>query len=167
MATLSKRQILAPSTSLRGLKTLKSVIGPHQLINKTMKICKVCLLKPLSRNKIYCDDCLLERRRAQYRRSSRNYINRIKSNQEVFKVENENLLNKRHRYEEKNREKMKARNKLRYNVRSGVIEKKNCLVCGDTKSEAHHEDYSKPLEVMWFCKKHHAEFESNKKNKLG
>ena len=25
------------------------------------------------------------------------------------------------------------------------------------KSEAHHEDYTKPLEVVFLCKKHHAE----------
>lgn len=32
-------------------------------------------------------------------------------------------------------------------------------VCGDKKSTAHHEDYNKPLEVVWVCLKHYAELE--------
>lgn len=30
-----------------------------------------------------------------------------------------------------------------------------CEVCGDTKSVRHHEDYSKPLDVRFFCHLHH------------
>lgn len=37
----------------------------------------------------------------------------------------------------------------------GILERKPCEVCGDEKSDAHHEDYSKPLEIRWFCRAHH------------
>lgn len=42
-------------------------------------------------------------------------------------------------------------------VRSGRIEKKCCFICGNLNSVAHHEDYSKPLDVVWLCRPHHAE----------
>lgn len=40
-------------------------------------------------------------------------------------------------------------------LRDHTIEKKPCMVCGNTKSEGHHEDYAKPLEVIWLCRFHH------------
>lgn len=40
-------------------------------------------------------------------------------------------------------------------IREGKLIKKPCEECGDLKSQAHHPDYSKPLEVVWFCRKHH------------
>lgn len=51
-------------------------------------------------------------------------------------------------------------------IKSGKLEKKPCEVCGAEKVEAHHEDYSKPLEVTWLCRKHHTERhnELNKQN---
>lgn len=36
-------------------------------------------------------------------------------------------------------------------------EKKPCEKCGDTNVHGHHPDYSKPLEVIWLCPKHHRE----------
>jgi len=33
----------------------------------------------------------------------------------------------------------------------------HCEVCDGVKTEAHHQDYSKPLDVMWLCVKHHNE----------
>lgn len=42
-------------------------------------------------------------------------------------------------------------------VRRGKMSKRPCEVCGASKVEAHHTDYSKPLEVMWLCRKHHAQ----------
>ncbi|MFC3331681.1 hypothetical protein ACFOEM_04310 [Paenalcaligenes hominis] len=31
----------------------------------------------------------------------------------------------------------------------------DCEVCGKSKVDAHHDDYSKPLEVRWLCREHH------------
>jgi len=42
-------------------------------------------------------------------------------------------------------------------VRRGKIKKLACCICGDKNTEAHHEDYTKPLEVIWYCRKHHLE----------
>lgn len=53
--------------------------------------------------------------------------------------------------------KANVRVKLREAVKAGKVKKLPCRVCGDVKSEGHHEDYSKPFDVIWLCKVHHAE----------
>jgi hypothetical protein len=40
-------------------------------------------------------------------------------------------------------------------VKSGKVLKKPCEICGKEKSQGHHEDYSKPLDVVWLCVRHH------------
>jgi hypothetical protein len=40
-------------------------------------------------------------------------------------------------------------------VKSGKLTKLPCSVCGSKKSQAHHDDYDKPLDVIWFCHRHH------------
>lgn len=59
----------------------------------------------------------------------------------------------------RNPEKYKARQKVSNSIRNGSIKKGKCEMCGDPNTEAHHTDYSKPLEVMWLCRKHHMEIE--------
>ena len=56
-----------------------------------------------------------------------------------------------------NPEKREAHNKVAAAIKSGRLVKKPCEVCGSEDSQAHHEDYSKPLQVMWLCSAHHAE----------
>lgn len=57
-----------------------------------------------------------------------------------------------------NPEKNLARSRIAYAVRSGKLQPKPCQVCGTTeKVEAHHPDYSKPLDVQWLCFTHHRE----------
>jgi hypothetical protein len=36
-------------------------------------------------------------------------------------------------------------------LHSGKLVKRACERCGSRQSESHHEDYSKPLDVMWLC----------------
>lgn len=40
-------------------------------------------------------------------------------------------------------------------VKAGKLVRKPCHLCGEIKVEAHHFDYSKPLEVEWVCRHHH------------
>lgn len=49
--------------------------------------------------------------------------------------------------------KVNARNKLNKAVASGKIERPDtCSMCGGSeKIQAHHDDYTKPLEVVWLC----------------
>jgi len=59
-------------------------------------------------------------------------------------------------WRQKNREKTSAHNRVAKALRSGKLVKQPCW-CGDKKSHAHHQDYTKPLDVMWLCQKHHKE----------
>jgi len=58
--------------------------------------------------------------------------------------------------------KVKAHRIVFVALRNGSLQRQPCH-CGDTKVHAHHTDYSKPLDVLWLCKKHHVEI--HKKDK--
>lgn len=39
--------------------------------------------------------------------------------------------------------------------RRGRLSPEVCQVCGDERSQMHHEDYDKPLDVTWLCRPCH------------
>lgn len=51
--------------------------------------------------------------------------------------------------------KKKATTILGNAVRDKRITKKNCLICGNLKTHGHHDDYTRPLYIMWLCPLHH------------
>lgn len=58
------------------------------------------------------------------------------------------------RHPERNR----ARNALAYALRLGTIVRGECYARGADCSggiEAHHDDYTRPLDVTWTCRRHH------------
>lgn len=59
------------------------------------------------------------------------------------------------KHRENNPEKYKARNAVNNAIRDKRLFRSPCRVCGNLKSQAHHHDYSKPLDVDWLCFKCH------------
>lgn len=49
------------------------------------------------------------------------------------------------------RQKILARDAARAAVRNGILVRQPCEKCGERKTHAHHEDYSRPLDVRWLC----------------
>jgi hypothetical protein len=62
---------------------------------------------------------------------------------------------------EDQRRRDRARSYAGVYLRKGKLQRKPCEKCGDMFSQMHHEDYSKPLEVVWLCRpchlRHHQE----------
>lgn len=42
-------------------------------------------------------------------------------------------------------------------IKRGRLVRQPCEVCGAERVEAHHDDYSRPYDVRWLCKRHHDE----------
>lgn len=53
--------------------------------------------------------------------------------------------------------KARVRSRTKMQIRRGKLVRKPCEVCGDSKSQAHHDDYSKPDDIRWLCHMHHLE----------
>ncbi|HDR9048793.1 TPA: hypothetical protein QDA94_003025 [Burkholderia vietnamiensis] len=52
-------------------------------------------------------------------------------------------------------QKRAARRKVATEIEAGRLLRRPCEVCGAEKADAHHDDYSKPLEIQWLCHSHH------------
>lgn len=61
------------------------------------------------------------------------------------------------RNDEQFRQRYLARSAINNAIKRGRIKRGACEVCGRINANAHHEDYSKPLEVRWLCGDHHIE----------
>jgi hypothetical protein len=57
------------------------------------------------------------------------------------------------RYYSLHPERYKAEQAVRTAKRNGTLTPMPCVVCGALKAEAHHKDYSRPLDVVWLCKR--------------
>lgn len=70
--------------------------------------------------------------------------------------------NRSRRY--KQREKVLARQKLQNAVTSGKMTRGPCELCGsNSPTEGHHDDYTQPLNVRWFCPPCHRKFDGREK----
>jgi len=58
-------------------------------------------------------------------------------------------------WREEDRRRQKAHNAVRRAIVRGDLQKFPCVRCGSPQSIAHHENYDKPLDVMWLCQPCH------------
>ena len=82
----------------------------------------------------------------QYDRERGKRPERIKAGVEITRI---------WRAEDKRRQ--KAHNMVRNAVKTGKLVRQPCCRCGNPKTVAHHEDYDKPLDVMWLCQVCHTQ----------
>lgn len=77
-------------------------------------------------------------------------------------------LEKMREWKRKNPEKVKVRYLVWKAMRDGIIKKpESCEECGSkTRICAHHDDYSKPLQVRWLCWSCHKFFHSGVDSKI-
>lgn len=67
----------------------------------------------------------------------------------------QSVAERQRRYRKANPSKQIARAAVARAIRLGVLVRQPCEECGCDLAEAHHEDYSKPLDVRWLCRRHH------------
>ena len=137
-----------------------------------MKLCYKCgEIKPLSdfsNNKNAkdgkcgkCKACFIEYAR-QYRDQNAEMV-RAKAMAYFSTPEGRAVNNKATRkYKRANHHKRRAQNRANKAVRGGKLTKEPCAVCGvDKGMEMHHEDYDKPLEVVFLCRRCHQTLHKN------
>lgn len=91
------------------------------------------------------------------RRSREHYKNNRGRYLELFRkrIEDGRSVEDVAKWREKHPLKASAHQKVRHAIKTGKLIKEPCKICGKEPAEAHHQDYTKPLEVMWMCKAHH------------
>jgi len=49
-------------------------------------------------------------------------------------------------------------------LKRGLVARLPCEVCGDPKTDGHHPDYSRPMDVVWLCRRHHKAAHAKSRN---
>lgn len=105
-----------------------------------------------------CKECTKnDVKKRYYDPESRKRIKEYERNRFKDPIRKKNILQYAKNARKRNPLKIRARNIIDKMIVSGVLKRLPCEICGDKNSQAHHYDYSKPLDVTWLCFKHHRE----------
>lgn len=83
------------------------------------------------------------------------YSNRPESKRRYLENNREAIRDRHNKRKLLEPHKIAARQAVMVALRKGLLSKGVCEKCGASNAHAHHDDYSKPLDVRWFCVKHH------------
>jgi len=129
-------------------KDLETEFYKHaEMADGHLNKCKECVRKRVTRHR----DANIDRIR-EYD------MKRFRENPKRKKQSRANTI----KFRTENPEKYAAQTAVGNAIRDGKLKRQTCCQCG-AKAHAHHEDYSKPLNVIWLCPAHHAEVHKRKK----
>jgi len=126
-------------------------------MNRT-KVCTICGREHNYSYKDYCANCYKNKRYEENEEYKKKSIGWSKKTG----LKNRDKINKkkrlRYKIDEHHRLKVFAKNQVMIEIRKGNIKRPHyCSKCGKfgLRIEGHHEDYDKPLEVIWLCRACH------------
>lgn len=122
-------------------KPLDEFYGHQMMHDKHLNKCKTCTKSDAALN---------------YRAKRRRYAG---YEQQRFHdpLRKEKVLEYQRTMRKRNPQKHTARYALAQAVKNGRIMRTPCEICGVEPAQAHHHDYSQPLNVQWLCFHHHRE----------
>ena len=115
--------------------------------------CKDCIKEAVNQHR----QANLERVRA-YDRLRSSMPHRVAARKEYAQTPAyaESHKGSKRKWMERHPERRKANILVGNALRSGKLNRQPCWCCGE-KAQAHHPDYSRPLDVVWLCSTHHTE----------
>lgn len=119
----------------KSIKPLSEFYKHAMMADGHLNKCKECAKNDVSKHRSEN----LEKIRA-YDRARAKTQKRIELNAKISKA-----------WREEDHRRSKAHLAVARAIRKGSLVRSPCIRCGEEKSLAHHEDYDKPLEVMWLC----------------
>lgn len=98
----------------------------------------------------------------EYERGRATLPHRVEARMEYAQTEQGREAGRRAKRDwcDRNPAKRKAQYAAGNAIRDGRLVRQPCEICG-ARAQAHHDDYSKPLDVRWLCPKHHTEWHKN------
>lgn len=131
-----KRERLARNRAAAGLRPIGSGRNPN---------CTICGAITDSDHS-FCQECRRPRARAAYEAKFADPV----------EVEKRKLERRKKVQEDFDHRKKLAAQRAAYDaISDGTLVREPCEVCGEKRVDAHHDNYDKPLDVRWLCRKHH------------
>jgi len=118
--------------------------------------CKCCTRAQVESYRRRNREKVMEYDRNRPNADQRREANRLRS-KNLSEEQRRRAAEQRHLWSLKNKEKRACHIIAGNAIRDGRLIRKPCEVCGEEKTDAHHDDYAKPLEVRWLCRAHHAQ----------
>ena len=103
----------------------------------------------------FCKDCIKHRVNERRRLNIDKYLQMERARSKERHKDPKFIESRREYLRRYPKEKRKANHAVSNAIRDGKMVRGICF-CGKI-GQAHHHDYSKPLDVIWLCPKHHSE----------
>jgi hypothetical protein len=127
-------------------------------------VCKVCCVE--YRRKYYATN--KSKLLAQTKKYHQDNHEKAREWKRSWEIRNKaQIAERKRKYERENPHVKRAHARVRDAVATGKLIPMPCEVCGKSPGQAHHDDYSKPLDVRWLCSKHHNLLHSIERSELG
>jgi ribosomal protein S27AE len=121
------------------IKPISEFYKHSKMADGCLNKCKVCAKTDASTHRFGNIEKVRE-----YDRNRANRPERIKAGVELTRI-----------WRAEDRRRGKAHGAVYRAIKNGKLVREPCCRCGEQKSLAHHEDYDKPLAIMWLCQPCH------------